>query len=61
MPGAQTLLGLTKQAMYRVSNGGLLEAIEYEASLQRQTIVSEDHIEGVAACMEKRPASFRGR
>ncbi len=54
-------LGLTKRALYHALQHDLGSTIEYEAQLQKQTIVSEDHREGVAAFLEKRTPQFRGR
>ena len=38
-----------------------MDAIAYEALLQKQAIASEDHREGVAAFAERRPPQFSGR
>lgn len=53
-------LALTKQAMYQALQSDLLQAIEFEAQLQKQTIPSADHAEGVAAFLAKRQARFSG-
>ena len=53
-------LGLTKQAMQFAELNDLASTIEFEANLQKQTIVSHDFKEGVMAFMEKRDPSFQG-
>jgi 2-(1,2-epoxy-1,2-dihydrophenyl)acetyl-CoA isomerase len=53
-------LGLTKQALYHALETDLMDAIAYEAELQKQTIVSHDHKEGVAAFRERRAPSYKG-
>ncbi len=54
-------IGLTKRAMNRAMTGSLDDALAYEAQLQEIAGRSEDHAEGVAAFLEKRPPSFQGR
>jgi 2-(1,2-epoxy-1,2-dihydrophenyl)acetyl-CoA isomerase len=53
-------LGLTKLALARALETDLMDAIGYEAELQRRTIVSHDHREGVAAFRERRRPAFKG-
>ena len=54
-------LGLTKRALYRALETDLTDAIAYEAELQKQTIVSHDHREGVTAFQERRAPVYKGR
>jgi 2-(1,2-epoxy-1,2-dihydrophenyl)acetyl-CoA isomerase len=53
-------MGLAKRALNRSLEMGLEEALEYEAQLQSIAGRTHDHAEGVAAFVEKRPASFKG-
>jgi 2-(1,2-epoxy-1,2-dihydrophenyl)acetyl-CoA isomerase len=52
---------LIKQGLAVSSGNGLGEQLEVEALLQAQAIATEDHKEGVAAFLGKRPAQFKGR
>jgi 2-(1,2-epoxy-1,2-dihydrophenyl)acetyl-CoA isomerase len=52
---------LIKQALAVSSANGLGEQLEVEARLQAVAIATEDHKEGVAAFLAKRPAVFKGR
>ncbi len=54
-------LGLTKRAMNRALGMGLDESLAYEAMLQEIAGGTEDHREGIAAFLEKRPPRFSGR
>lgn len=54
-------LGLTKHALNYAAQHDLAGTIEYEARLQKQTIPSHDHLEGVRAFAERRPPEFKGR
>jgi 2-(1,2-epoxy-1,2-dihydrophenyl)acetyl-CoA isomerase len=58
--GAPVAMGLAKRALNRSLEMGLEEALEYEAQLQSIAGRTHDHAEGVAAFVEKRPASFKG-
>lgn len=54
-------LALTKRAMNRSLEAiSLGEQMEYEAQLQETLGRTQDHAEGVAAFLEKRPAAFNG-
>ncbi|MBI4060912.1 MAG: enoyl-CoA hydratase/isomerase family protein [Elusimicrobia bacterium] len=54
-------LALTKRAVNRsLEASSLDEQMEYEAQLQEILGRTKDHAEGVAAFLEKRPASFKG-
>lgn len=57
---APLALALAKRALNRALESGLDEALEYEAQLQSIAGRSQDHAEGVAAFVEKRPARFTG-
>jgi len=52
---------LIKQGLVASSGNGLGEQLEVEALLQGQAIATEDHREGVAAFLQKRPAQFKGK
>jgi 2-(1,2-epoxy-1,2-dihydrophenyl)acetyl-CoA isomerase len=52
---------LIKQALAVSSGNGLGEQLEVEAHLQAQAMATDDHKEGVAAFLAKRPAKFSGR
>jgi 2-(1,2-epoxy-1,2-dihydrophenyl)acetyl-CoA isomerase len=54
-------LGLTKRALDHAARSDLASVIEYEARLQKQTIPSHDHLEGVMAFLQKRKPEFKGR
>ena len=54
-------LGLTKQALQHAQLNDLSSTIEYEARLQKQTIVSHDFMEGVMAFLQKRDPNFQGK
>lgn len=53
-------IGLIKQAVNFASTSTLEAALQKEAILQGVAGTSADHMEGVAAFLEKRPAAFKG-
>lgn len=57
---APRALALTKEALAHSASVGLDEALEREAELQGRAGASNDHAEGIAAFLEKRPAKFGG-
>jgi 2-(1,2-epoxy-1,2-dihydrophenyl)acetyl-CoA isomerase len=58
--GSPTALALTKRALNRSLEVGLVEALDHEASLQGIAGRSPDHAEGISAFVEKRPPRFGG-
>ncbi len=54
-------LGLTKQALNFAAAHDLPATIEFEARLQKQTIASQDHMEGVMAFLQRRAPEFLGK
>ncbi len=54
-------LGLTKHALNHAFMNDLASTIEYEAQLQKLTIPSHDHMEGVMAFMQRREPNFSGK
>lgn len=59
--GPTRAYGLIKRGVAHNMTVGLGEALEYEALLQEIAGRTEDHREGVAAFLAKRPASYSGR
>jgi 2-(1,2-epoxy-1,2-dihydrophenyl)acetyl-CoA isomerase len=54
-------LGLTKRALLASATNSLDAQLDLERDLQREAGRTEDYREGVAAFMEKRPATFKGQ
>ena len=54
-------IGMTKRLFDRAATAILEDQLELEAQLQTAATGTEDFAEGVAAFLEKRPPSFRGR
>ena len=57
---APLAMGLAKRALNRALESDLETALEYEAQVQSVAGRSSDHVEGVAAFVEKRAANFTG-
>ena len=57
---APLALALAKRGLIRALESGLEEQLEYEAQLQSIAGRSADHVEGVAAFVEKRAPKFTG-
>lgn len=58
---APVALALTKRAFRAAADMSRRDAMAFEAMLQRTAIATEDRQEGVAAILEKRKPSFKGR
>ena len=59
--GPTRAIGLSKRALNHSVLGSLEATLEYEAQLQEIAGRSEDHAEGLAAFLEKRQPTFRGK
>ena len=59
--GPTRAIGLSKRAFNHSVLGSLEATLEYEAQLQEIAGRSEDHAEGLAAFLEKRQPTFRGK
>jgi 2-(1,2-epoxy-1,2-dihydrophenyl)acetyl-CoA isomerase len=54
-------IGLTKRMFQEAGRLSLTETMDREAEVQDQAAATDDHVEGVMAFLEKRPATFTGR
>jgi 2-(1,2-epoxy-1,2-dihydrophenyl)acetyl-CoA isomerase len=54
-------IGLTKRLFNQAAGLSLSDTLELEADLQDDAAATEDHLEGVLAFLQKRPASFIGK
>jgi 2-(1,2-epoxy-1,2-dihydrophenyl)acetyl-CoA isomerase len=59
--GPTRSMALTKRAFNRAVLADLRQVLSYEASLQQIACRTQDHAEGAAAFMQKRPAKFSGK
>lgn len=59
--GPTRTYGLIKRGVNRATSTTLVDSLEYEAQLQEIASRTEDHREGVAAFLAKRPPNYKGR
>ena len=59
--GPTRAYGLIKRGVNRAVSATLADSLEYEAQLQEIASRTEDHREGVAAFLAKRPPAYSGR
>jgi 2-(1,2-epoxy-1,2-dihydrophenyl)acetyl-CoA isomerase len=58
--GPTTAYGLMKDLIWKAAGGYLEKHLDAEATAQSEAGSSSDHLEGVQAFLEKRPARFEG-
>jgi 2-(1,2-epoxy-1,2-dihydrophenyl)acetyl-CoA isomerase len=54
-------IGLIKRTLNKAASSDLETILDYEAYVQQIASETEDHKEGVAAFLDKRPADFKGK
>jgi 2-(1,2-epoxy-1,2-dihydrophenyl)acetyl-CoA isomerase len=59
--GPTKAYGLIKRGLNQAVSATLADSLEYEAQLQEVASRTEDHREGVAAFLAKRPPAYQGR
>jgi 2-(1,2-epoxy-1,2-dihydrophenyl)acetyl-CoA isomerase len=59
--GPTKAYGLIKRGLNQAVSAPLADSLEYEAQLQEIASRTEDHREGVAAFLAKRPPAYKGR
>jgi len=59
--GPTRAIGLTKRVLNRSQDMDLEQLLEYEALIQEAAGHTADHLEGVTAFLQKRPAIFQGK
>jgi 2-(1,2-epoxy-1,2-dihydrophenyl)acetyl-CoA isomerase len=54
-------IGLIKRTLNKAADSDLDSILAYEALIQETAAATDDHREGLAAFLEKRPAAFKGK